>query len=208
MHNALLNQKHEDHIRVRVSKIMVDELTRVGMWRDLRFPIVAQQNDGSAILTISIHDARDMVERCRACRARDDIRQGLPKAYTHVITNLLTSIMQFERRGLAADPGYDLMRKASDDCNQKFSVGDRCFCSFWQEVVTIKDRYGFYRVFAEDGKFFTEAGARFDYRWGYGIESAEGKKAFARAGALYEADYRLRHLVLVRKAGRAVDRAP
>lgn len=51
-----------------VSWIMVDELTRAGVWRDLRFPLPSRQTDGSSILSISVDAAREMANRVRTLR--------------------------------------------------------------------------------------------------------------------------------------------
>jgi len=201
MRDALCNESHEDLI-LRVSWIMVDELTRAGVWRDLRFPLLSRRTDGSFILSISVNAARNMVERVRTLREAGDLRRGLKKAYSHLVSNLMASINEYECRGLTEDPGYSVAKAESNDCGQQFDVGDQVFSVSWERAVTITDRFGFWKVRGEDGQFFNVTGRRFDYRWGYVVQNVEGEKMFACAGDLYDADCKLRHLTLVRAYGK------
>jgi hypothetical protein len=200
MRDAFCNENHQD-LSLRVSWIMVDELTRAGVWRDLRFPLPSRQTDGSSILSISVDAAREMANRVRTLREAGGHRKGLKKAYSHVIWNLMRAVNDYECRGLTEDPGYSVAQAASNDCGQQFDVGDRAFCASREQVVTITGKFGFWKVHGEAGKFFNETGRRFDCRWGYVVQSAEGEKMFVHAGDLYDADCKLRHLTIVRAHG-------
>ena len=57
-----------------------------------------------------------MAERVRTLREGGDLRKGLKKAYSHVFSNLMYAINEYERRGLTEDPGYSVAQAASNDC--------------------------------------------------------------------------------------------
>lgn len=206
MHNALRTALPADCIELRVSRLMVEELTRAGVWKRLDFPLLMPQNDGSSMLWIAVDRAREMADMCGAEQQRDDLRQGLKKAFTHVISNVLGAVHDFEFRGLVKDPGHDTTRAGAHDAGQQFQVGDRVFNQYLQEHVTVVGEFRFRKVATLDGCFYDENG-RFNYRYGYSIQTSEGKKFFVPAGELSDAACKPRHLILVRAYGEAVVQA-
>lgn len=203
MHNALRAALPADCIELRVSRLMVEELTRAGVWKRLDLPLLMPQNDGSSMLWISVDRAREMADLCRTEQQRDDLRHGLKKAFTHVISNVLGAVRGFECRGLVEDPGYDAARTGAHDAGQQFQVGDRVFHAGLQEHVLIAGEFRFRKAQSRVGRFYDQHGVRIEYRYGYSIQTSEGK-FFAAAGELSDADCKPRHLILVRAYGEAV----
>lgn len=206
MLKALRNDLPDDCLELRVSRIIVEELTRAGVWKKLDFPLLMPQNDGASMLWIPVTRAQEMVELCGAEQQRDDLRQGLKKAFTHVTSNLRDAIFEFDHRGLIEDPGYENVRSAAHDCGQQFQVGDRVFHEYLQEHVEIVGGYAFRMVKERAGLFYKADGQPFSYRYGYAIQAREGK-IFASAGELSDPDCKPRHLILVRAYGEAVVQA-
>lgn len=203
MHNALRTALPADCIELRVSRLVVEELTRAGVWKRLDFPLLIPQNDGSSTLWIAIDRAREMVDLCRTEQQRDDLRQGLKKAFTHVISNVLGAVRDFECRGLVEDPGYDKALAGAHDAGQLFQIGDRVFHEDLQEHVLIVGEFRLRKTESRTGQFYDQKGDRIAYRYGYSIQTGKGK-FFAAAGELSDADYKPRHLILVRAYGEAV----
>lgn len=202
--SALRNNVIDEKITFRVSRLMVTEMTAAGIWAKLRWPMIDESPDGSSLCKATIACAREMAELCRIERERPELRHGLKKAFSHVITNIQQAITNFERRGVLDDPGMAAMLLAARDQPQQFKVNDRCFCGSLDEYVVVTDTYRMWQALSPDGAYIDKEGRRFNYRFGYAIRTDQDKSFFIRAGDLFDSDCRPRHLILVRAYGEPV----